>query len=132
MLLHLSVCPQGGGVCLSAYWDLPLGPDHPLPEQVPPRTRTPGAGPLGTRHPRNQNPQVTDIPLASDPPETSTPRSRHPPGTRPFPEQAPPGHQTPPEAGPREQTPPQNQTPRSRLPPGTRHPSPTDGYGCGR
>ena len=51
----LSFCPQGGGVCLSAWWDTLLGPGTP-PEQPPPHpwdqappTRT-RHHPPGTRH----------------------------------------------------------------------------------
>ena len=103
-----------------------------------PRAGTPQDQNPWRRSPRDQTPPEPEPsgnrhPLASDPPETSTPRSRHPPGTRPFPEQAPPGHQTPSlKQVPRSRHPPRTRPPGAGSPPGTGHPSPTDGYGCGR
>ena len=60
MFLQACVCPQGGGVCLSACWDttppwsrpLPLEQIPPPPEQIPPGSDTP---PEQT-HPPEQTP----------------------------------------------------------------------------
>ena len=46
MFLHLSVCPQGGGVCLSACWDtIPLPREQIAPQQ--PATAADGTHPTG-------------------------------------------------------------------------------------
>ena len=73
MFLQVSVCPQGGGVCLSACWDA-----NPPPRPGrPPRDQ---ADPPGTRQTPHQD--------QADPPGTR----RIPPGTR----QAPPQDQADP------------------------------------
>ena len=68
------VCPRGGGVCLSACWD------------IPPGTRTPRE----QTDPGPEPPQTRPPPPGADTPPDQTPQSRHPPGPDP-----PPGKQTP-------------------------------------
>ena len=80
MFLQVSVCPQGGGVCLGACWDA----------NTPPQTRQtplgPGRAPLGPgRHPPGTSRPPWD---QADPPGTR----QAPPGTR----QTPPGPGRPP------------------------------------
>ena len=77
MFSQASVCPpQGGGVCLSAWWD------------TPPWERTP---PPWSRHPRSRHPLEQTPPRADNPPWEQTP-----PRADTSQEQTPPQKQTPP------------------------------------
>ena len=85
MFLQVSVCPQGGGVCLSAWWDTP-----------PPRSRHP---PEETPHPLEQTPPGADTPGSRHPPEQTPPRNKHPRGSRHPPGADPSGADPPPRDG---------------------------------
>ena len=94
--IFTGACLSTGGVCLSACWDIPPGPDppgrHPTPQDQTPWEQTP-THPLEQTPPQTRPPGADTLPHPSrpDPPPEQTPHLQ----TRPPQEQIPPGKQTP-------------------------------------
>ena len=67
MFLQASVCQQGGGVCLSAWWDTPPRSRHPLGVDTPGADTLPRADTPRADTPRNRHPLGADTQPGADP-----------------------------------------------------------------